>query len=62
MRSTCTPDHVIAMCNAITQYLSKWGVLVVAHQGGTRTRGVVELHDDVTTMVACAHAQDNIRK
>ena len=62
MRTTCTWDHVMAMRKTITPSLSKRKVLEVATKGGTQTRGVVELHDIVTTMVACAHAQDNIRK
>ena len=62
MRTTCTWDHVMAMRKTLTPYLSKGRVLEVATKGGTRTCGVVELHDIVTTMVACAHAEDSIRK
>ena len=52
----------MAMCKTITPYLSKGSVWEVATKGGTRTWGVVELHDIGTTMVACAHAEDSIRK
>ena len=52
MRTTCTWDHVMAMRKTLTPYLSKGRVLEVATKGGTRTCGVVELHDIVTTMVA----------
>ena len=62
MRTTCTWDHVMAMRKTLTPYLSKGRVLEVATKGGTRTCGVVELHDIVTNMVACAHAEDSIRK
>ena len=62
MRTTCTWDHVMAMRKTLTPYLSKGRVLEVATKGGTRTCVVVELHDIVTTMVACAHAEDSIRK
>ena len=64
MRTTCTWDHVMAMRKTLTPYLSmsKGRVWEVATKGGTRTCGVVELHDIVTTMVACAHAEDSIRK
>ena len=37
-------------------------VLEVAAKEGTRTCGLVELHDIVTTMLACAHAEDSIQK
>ena len=60
--TTCTWDHVMAMHKTITPYSSKGRVLGVGAQGGTQTCGVVELHDIITTMVACAHAKDNIRK
>ena len=50
MSTTCTLDHVMAMHKTITPYLSKGRVLEVATKGGTRTCGVVELHDIVTTM------------
>ena len=62
MRTPCTWDHVMAMRRTITPYLSKGRVLEVAAKGGMRTCGVVELHDIITTMVACAHAEDSIRK
>ena len=62
MRTTCTWDHVMAMLKTLTPYLSKGRVLEVATKGGTLTCGVVDLHDIVTTMVACAHAEDSIRK
>ena len=62
MRTTCTWDHVSAMRRTITPYLSKGRALEVATKGGNRTCGVVELHDIVTTMVACAHAEDSTRK
>ena len=61
-RTACTWDHVMAMRKTITPYLSKGRVLEVATQGGTRTCGVVELHDIITTMIACAHVEDGIRK
>ena len=51
----------MAMRKTITPDLSKGRVLEVAAQGGTRTCGVVDLHDIITT-VACAHAKDNIQK
>ena len=62
MRTTCTWHHVMAMRKTITPFLSKERVLEVAAQGGTRTCGVVDLHDIITTMVACAHAEETIRK
>ena len=62
MRGTCTWEHVMAMRKTITPYLSKGRGLEVATKGGTRTCGVVELHDIVTTMLAFAHAEDSIRK
>ena len=51
----------MAMRKTIIPHLSKGRVLDVAAKGGTRTCGVVELHDIITTMVACAHAEDGIR-
>ena len=62
MRTACTSDHVIPMRKTITPYLSKGRVFQVAAKGGTLTCGVVELHDIITTMVACAHAEESIRK
>ena len=62
MRTICTWDHVMAMRKTIPPYLSKGRVLEVATKGGTRTCGVVELHDIITTMVACAHVENSIRK
>ena len=62
MRTTCTWDHVVAIRRTITPYLSKGRVLEVAAQGGTQTCGVVDLHDIITTMVACAHVEDSIRR
>ena len=62
VRTTCTWDHVMAMRKTLTPYPSKGRVLEVATKGGTRTCGVVEFHDIITTMVACAHAEDSIRK
>ena len=52
----------MAMRKTITPYLFKRRVLEVAAQGGTRTCGVVELHDIITTVVACARAEDIIQK
>ena len=52
----------MAMRKLITPYLSKGRVLEVTAEGGTRTCGVVELHDIITTMVACAHAEESIPK
>ena len=52
----------MAMRKTITPYLSKGRFSEVAAKGGTHTYGVVESHDIVTTMVACAHAENTIRK
>ena len=41
MRTTCTWDHVMAMCKTITPYLSKGRVLEVATKGVTRICAVV---------------------
>ena len=62
MRTTCTWNHVMAMRKTLTPCLSKGRVLELAPKGGTLTCGLVDLHDIVTTMVACAHAEDSIRK
>ena len=45
------------MGKTFTPYLSTGRVLE-----GTWTCGVVELHDIITTTVACAHVEDKIRK
>ena len=50
------------MRKTTTPYLSKGRVSEVAAQGSTRTCGVVDLHDIITTMVACAHTEDIIPK